>query len=92
MKELESLKHELHEKYQVEKLGIFGSYATDSADKDSDLDILIEFLEEQPEAYRIKNEIRAILEKKFGMKIDLAREKYLKPYFKDEIMKQVIYV
>ena len=92
LKELKSLKLELHEKYHVEKLGLFGSYATDCADEESDLDIIIEFLKEQPEIYRIKNEIRTLLQKRFGLKVDLAREKFLKPYYKEEILKQVIYV
>ncbi len=92
LKELKSIKQELHEKYHIEKLGIFGSYATDCANEESDLDVIIEFIEEQPEAYRIKNEIKSILQKRFGLKVDLARERFLKPYFKEEILKQVIYV
>jgi len=92
LKELKSLKTELREKYHVEKLGIFGSYATDCADEMSDLDVIIEFHEEQTDIYRIKNEIRTLLQERFGIKIDLARERFLKPYFRDEILKQVVYV
>lgn len=92
LQELKGLKQYLHEKYHVEKLGIFGSYATDCANEESDLDVIIEFVGEQPGIYQVKNEIRAILQERFGIKIDLAREKFLKPYFKENILKQVIYV
>jgi len=92
IEELKSIKQELHDKFSVDKLGLFGSYANNEANEDSDLDVLIEFMGEKNDIYRIKKEIKAFLEGKFGMKVDLAREKYLKPYFKEEILKQVIYV
>lgn len=92
LKELKSLKQELKEKYHVEKLGIFGSYASNSAHPNSDLDLIVEFAGEFSNIYEIKKELKTLLEQKFGLKIDLAREKYLKPFYRDEILKQVIYV
>jgi hypothetical protein len=90
--ELKKLKEELQDKFDVQKLGVFGSYATGDADENSDLDLIIEFIEKKDNIYQTKKELKELLEKKFGLKIDLAREKYLKPYFKEDILKQVIYV
>ena len=90
--ELKQLKGELQDKFDVQKLGVFGSYATGDADENSDLDLIIEFIEKKENIYQTKKELKELLEKKFGLKIDLAREKYLKPYFKEDILKQVIYV
>ncbi|HNX77925.1 MAG TPA: nucleotidyltransferase domain-containing protein [Candidatus Rifleibacterium sp.] len=92
LKELKALKHGLKEQFHIEKLGIFGSYASNSAHPESDLDLLVEFEDELSNIYEIKKELKALLEQKFGMKIDLAREKYLKPFYREEILKQVIYV
>ena len=92
IEELKNLKAELQEKFDVQKIGLFGSYATDNADEDSDLDLIIEFIEEKSDIYKTKQKLRALLEARFGLKIDLAREKYLKSYYRDEILKQVIYV
>jgi predicted nucleotidyltransferase len=33
---------EFHNKYNVEKIGLFGSYARDEATKDSDIDIFVQ--------------------------------------------------
>lgn len=92
LKELKALKQALKKQYHVEKLGIFGSYASESANQESDLDLLVEFEDELPNIYEIKKELKAFLEQKFDIKIDLAREKYLKPFYREEILKQVIYV
>lgn len=36
--------------------------------------------------------LKTLLEQKLGIKVDLAREKYLKPLYREEIFNQVIYV
>jgi len=92
LKELKAMKQALKKQYHVEKLGIFGSYASESANQESDLDLLVEFEDELPNIYEIKKELKAFLEQKFDIKIDLAREKYLKPLYREQILKQVIYV
>jgi len=92
LKELKKLKQGLKEQYHVEKLGVFGSYADNSANPESDLDLLVEFEDELSNIYEIKKELKAHLEQRFGIKVDLAREKYLKPFYRKEILKQVIYV
>jgi predicted nucleotidyltransferase len=92
LKEQKALKQALKKQYHVEKLGIFGSYASESATQESDLDLLVEFEDELPNIYEIKKELKAFLEQKFDIKIDLAREKYLKPLYREQILKQVIYV
>ena len=43
---IEKLKHELpflNDKYSVNKIGLFGSFAHDSGDDDSDVDLVVEF-------------------------------------------------
>lgn len=45
LKTLESIKDEVRQKYKAEIKGIFGSYSRDEAKKDSDLDVLVDFLE-----------------------------------------------
>ena len=43
---MENHKQELENKYKIGKIGIFGSYAKDTQNEDSDLDILVEFNED----------------------------------------------
>ena len=42
-KKIEALKPDLEEKFQVETIGVFGSYSRGEQTKKSDVDILVEF-------------------------------------------------
>lgn len=89
---LSSKKAEFAKEFQVTKLGIFGSYATDNPDESSDVDVLVEFEGTPENLHEKKNQIRAILSKRFNKEVDLCREKYIKSYFKSQILKTAIYV
>ena len=59
---------------------------------DSDIDILIELKKDLTDIYEKKSLLKEIMEKAFDKKVDIAREKYLKPLVKDEVLKEVKYV
>ena len=81
----------LKEKYHVSKIGLFGSFARDEATIESDVDIIIE-LDNVDNVYDVKSSLREYLSQAFGRSVDLAREKYLKPYAKEQILKDTVYV
>ena len=89
---LKAKKKELSDRYQITKLGLFGSYALDKQTDNSDLDILIEFETGTENLFEKKNEIRDIFSREFNINVDLCREKYVKPYFREQLLKTVIYV
>lgn len=80
----------LREKYQVEKLGVFGSVARDESTADSDIDILVEF--KTPVGFfhfiRLENYLSELL----GKKVDLISQKALKPVIKEDVLREAIYV
>lgn len=80
----------LREKYQVEKLGIFGSVARDENTAESDIDILVEF--KNPVGFfhfiRLENYLSQIL----GRKVDLISKKALKAAIKEDVLKELVYV
>ena len=84
-----SHKQELHEKYGVTKIGLFGSYARDEAEEDSDIDIAVEI--------KSKNKFRSFfglkkhLEENLKNKVDLGIESTLKPIAREYILKEMIY-
>ena len=88
---LEALKPILKEKYQVETLGFFGSYARGQQKKKSDIDILVEF--SQPNTIDLLDfiELENFLSKKLGIKVDLVTKGALKPMIKEDILKETIY-
>jgi len=68
--------------YGPEKIGIFGSFARQEENADSDIDILVRFKETISLLVRIHRELSALL----GKKVDVVTEKALK---NDRIRKSV---
>jgi len=85
-------KEEFFQKFGLVKLGIFGSFGRDEAREDSDIDIIIELDNNVNDIYRKKQAFKHELESYFQRKVDIAREKYLKPLAKESIMNDTIYV
>ncbi|WP_295004179.1 nucleotidyltransferase family protein [Sulfurimonas sp.] len=80
------------EKYHITKIGLFGSFARDEQTQDSDVDLLIELEDGITDIYDLKISLNNYLSDAFERSVDLAREKYLKPYVKELILKDAIYV
>lgn len=89
---LKDHKEEFSQKFGVTKLGLFGSYARNEAKSDSDIDILIELKKDTTDIYEKKTNLRRTIEEFFHKKVDIAREKYLKPLAREEILKEVKFV
>ena len=85
-------KKELLSKYHLTKIGLFGSFSRDEATIDSDVDIIFDFQENVGNSYLIKTALKKYLSENFNRSIDLAREKYIKPYAKKQILLDAIYV
>ncbi len=77
-------------KYKVNKIGIFGSFATGRAKKKSDVDLLVEFEDmiDLFEFVHLNDEIQHILKSK----VDLVTPDTIKPYIKPKILKEVEWV
>ncbi len=79
-------------KYNIIKLGIFGSFARDEQTENSDIDLIIEMELNTQEIFEKKQEFKKILKQKYKRDIDLCRERSIKPIFKNYILNEVIYV
>ncbi|MBI2631656.1 nucleotidyltransferase family protein [Candidatus Pacearchaeota archaeon] len=75
-------------KFNVKKIGLFGSFAKNEQHKKSDIDIVVSFDEETFDNYM---NLLFLLEKIFRRKIDLVIEKDIHPELK-YIKKEVKYV
>jgi uncharacterized protein len=77
-------------RYGVTEIGLFGSYAFGQPDKDSDIDLLIEFNEPR---FEYLAGIKIYLEKKFNKKIEIVRKsRNIRSRFIQSIGNKVIYV
>ncbi|KAB7884908.1 nucleotidyltransferase [Poseidonibacter ostreae] len=80
---------EFKNKYNVEQIGLFGSYARDEATNKSDIDIFVKMKPSLFDMVAIKEQIENDLEKK----VDIIREhKNIKPFFLQTIKKDLINV
>ena len=79
-------------KYHLTQLAIFGSFARDEQREDSDVDVLIEIQDGTQNIHDLKKSLHEYLSSSFKRNVDIARKKYLKPYAKEFILKDAIYV
>lgn len=87
---LRAHKNEMQSEYGVAVVGLFGSYARQSAHDDSDIDILVEF---QSEKKTLRNffGFKHYLEEHLGKRVDLGLESALKPVAHESIKNEVLY-
>ena len=83
-------KKELREKYGLQKIGIFGSYARDEQDKKSDIDMLVEV--KRPMGFVKFIKLEQYLSRLLNARVDLVTPKALKPYIGKRILEEVRYV
>ncbi|HQA75491.1 MAG TPA: nucleotidyltransferase family protein [Salinivirgaceae bacterium] len=89
LNKLRELKPFLNKEYSVKEIGLFGSFASDSARDDSDIDLLIVL--EKPIGWKFFS-LEIYLEQVFGRKIDLVTKNALRDRLKEDILNKVNYV
>ena len=79
---------EFHNEYNVEKIGLFGSYARDEATEDSDIDIFVQMHPKLLDMIAIKQ----LIEEDLHLKVDIVRLRdKMNPYLKKRILRDGIY-
>jgi uncharacterized protein len=89
---IEEIKPVLKEKFQVETIGVFGSYSREEQKKTSDVDILVTFLEPNDIDLIDFIEIKEFLSEMLQVKVDLVKKSALKPIIKDKILEETVYI
>ncbi len=76
--------------FNLESLGLFGSFVRNEPRSGSDLDILVTFSESPSliQFVHLKNHLSDLL----GIKVDLVMKKALKPRISEQILKEVVSV
>ncbi|MEO8232314.1 MAG: nucleotidyltransferase domain-containing protein [Ignavibacteriota bacterium] len=88
---LSSNKTRFQKEYHLVKIGIFGSIARGEQNEKSDIDLIVEFEENTPDLYSIKQRLKNELQARFNLPVDICREKYIKSVFKKQILTEVRY-
>ena len=83
-------KEEMKEKFGIEKIALFGSYARDEATDNSDVDIVILKANNITLSKRLK--AKQMLEESLKVKVDLGYFDSMKTFIKNRITKDLVYV
>ncbi|MFP4030622.1 MAG: nucleotidyltransferase family protein [Desulfococcaceae bacterium] len=87
---LRECKQRFAERYHVQKLGFFGSYARGEAGRESDVDVV--FTTEKPDLF-LTSAMRQDLEERLNRRVDVIRlRETMNPRLKARILKEAIYV
>jgi predicted nucleotidyltransferase len=78
------------ERFGVEEIGIFGSFARGEERPDSDIDVLVVFAKGR-KTFENYMDCRFFLEELFGRKVDLVMKEAIKERLKGPILREVIY-
>ena len=88
--ELKNLKPELSRRYGVSRLGLFGSFAKNSARETSDIDVVVELSE--PDMFSLVH-IKELLEEDFKRSVDLIPySPLMNAFLRDRIQTEAFYV
>ncbi|MDO9516904.1 MAG: nucleotidyltransferase family protein [Methanosarcinaceae archaeon] len=97
MKTTESIKEtlvehrsELKKLFNVQEIGLFGSYVRDQQNESSDVDILVEF--DEPVGLISFVGLKNYLSDFLGIEVDLVMKNALRPRIGKRILKEVVYV
>ena len=90
--QLEQLKPILKERFQVETIGIFGSYTRGEQKTKSDIDILVTFTEPNNIDLIDFITLKQYLTRKLKTKVDLVDKTALKHRIKNKILQETTYV
>ncbi|QQS37368.1 MAG: nucleotidyltransferase family protein [Ignavibacteriales bacterium] len=89
LKKLNEIKPILQREYSVKNIGLFGSFADETFNAESDIDLLVEL--ERPIGWKLLT-LEIFLEKVFSRKIDLVTKNALKAPLNKFILNQVQYI
>ncbi len=88
---LTSNKARLEEEYHLIKIGIFGSIARGEQNEQSDIDLIVEFENDTPDLFAVKQRLKNEIQSQFNLPVDICREKYIKPIFRKQILSDTKY-
>ena len=86
---LQKHKEVLAKRYQVQKIGLFGSFAREEAHEESDIDFVIHT---PIKRFRNRYELKYFLEKHLHRPVDIGYIDALHPFIRKDIEDEIIYV
>jgi uncharacterized protein len=87
--QLQELKPKLRERFGIETIDIFGSYARNEANRRSDLDLLVTYSNKCYSLFTII-EAKQYLRRKLRIKVDIVSKEFLNRHIRDDVLKEAV--
>jgi hypothetical protein len=84
-------KKNIQKEFHCREIGLFGSFARNEQNEDSDVDILVEYEPGTPDLYTTEIQLKEYLQKQFNRKVDICSRKWIKPIFKKMVLNDTLY-
>jgi uncharacterized protein len=81
----------LKQNFFVTEIGLFGSFARNEQEENSDIDFLVEFAPNTPNLYDKELDLKVFLGNHFNRKVDICSKKWIKPIFRPMVLNDVRY-
>jgi uncharacterized protein len=81
----------LQEHFHCNEIGLFGSFARNEQNEESDIDLLVVFDPEVPNLFEVEIELKKFLIKQFNRPVDICAKKWITPIFKPLVLDETIY-
>jgi predicted nucleotidyltransferase len=89
---IKSVQNLLNSEYEVQEIGLFGSYIRGEARENSDLDILVSLRQDHNVGLIKFNSLKEFLSNLLGIKVDLVLKDGIKPALAKYILNEVVYL
>lgn len=89
---LQKNKDKIVQKYRPKEIGVFGSFVRGEQKRRSDIDILVEFDEQDIPDLLEFIEMEEYIRKLLRRKVELIRKEAIRHELKDRILKEVVYI
>ena len=86
-----SQERDMFAQYHIKSLGLFGSFVRGEQRPKSDIDILVEFEDDEIDLFEFIK-LRDYLSDRFGRKVDLVMKDTLKPHIGKQVLSEVVYL
>lgn len=88
---LQNNKRLLRDQFGISRVGIFGSFVSQTHHKTSDIDLVVDFEKDKKNLHSFL-QLKRFLEKELSRKVDLGFEHSLKPAVRKKVEGQILYV
>ena len=81
----------LRKKFHCTEIALFGSFARNEQNEESDIDFLVVFETNTPDLFKVEQDLKKYLMNQFNRPVDICAKKWIKPVFKPLVLKEAIY-